>query len=191
MLEYVIEGHDGAAKTPVTLGVKKRLEELEYKVEICAPFQTANNIIPEPDIYMYWKNEDKAKEALTILSGIVDESRTRAKERNVDIILYDRHWMTIIGEIYQRPGLEELWQDFLPTFFLEAPVEKTLDCKRLSFDVPWTSSVERISQENHKYLNLAKVYTDHVVGHYVVKTRDQPLEPIVDSITNKILEDLK
>ena len=188
MLEYVIEGHDGSAKTPVSLGVKKRLENMSYSVGLYAPFQIVNAQIPEVDIYLYWKKDETTSKALTLLSDVIKSNREDAIKNNVDVVLYDRHWLTILGEIDHRENFK--WNDFKPTFFLEAPVSKTMDCKRFSFDIPWTDSVDTIDSYYHKYLGLIEKYSEHVIDRYRVNTRTQPLDPIIDSITDYIVTDL-
>ena len=95
------------------------------------------------------------------------------------------------GTIDHCPELSQLWTSFQPTFFIEAPVNKTLDCKRFSFDVPWTSSIEVITDYYYKYLRLIGKYSQYIVGRYKVESRTQPLDSIINSITDYILLDLQ
>jgi predicted ATPase len=187
MLEYVIEGHDGSAKTPIVDGVKNRLERAGLVVEVCAPFQVVNNQIEEEDIYLYWQNDEMTTKALELLSNAINYARQKAKDNGADILLYDRHWLTIVGEIDHRNKFE--WEDYRPTFFIEAPVEKTMDCKRFSFAIPWTSSVEVITDCYDKYLVLAEKYSEHIVQKYRVEKRTQPLGGIIDSIYDHIIRE--
>ena len=191
MKQYVIEGHDGSGKTPIAKGVKSLLIKHNLRVDICAPFQIANSMIPEQDIYFYWKDPSNAKKAIGLLSGIINQCEERARKEGLDVLLYDRHWLTVLGEIDHRPKLRQLWTNFQPTFFIEAPVNKTLDCKRFSFDVPWTSSIEVITDYYYKYLRLIEKYSQYIVGRYKVESRTQPLDPIINSITDYILLDLQ
>jgi thymidylate kinase len=187
MLEYVIEGHDGAAKTPIANGVKKELEKENLTVIVRNTFQMANALLNH-DIYHLWQNDDNAELAVNLLKLVVNNIRQEAQEKNADVILYDRHWVTVMGEIQGRESLQDQWSYFPPTFFIGAPIEKTLECSRFSYEIPWTSSNEVIEQGRQKHLQIANKYQEHILGTYEVKTKDQPLNPIINDITRKILE---
>jgi len=188
MLEYVIEGHDGSAKTPIAGGIKNNLTALGYQCEVFSPFHVANSLIDEPDIYLYWKT-GKEKAAIELLQKVVHS--IRVQNLHLDVLIFDRHWLTVLGEIDDREDLRELWVDFPPTFFIEAPVQKTLECKRFSYETFWTSSNKQVGYYYHRLLNLAQKYHQYLVDQFIVETRTQPLGPIIDKISQYIQHDLK
>lgn len=188
MKEFSIEGHDGAAKTPIAEQVKEKLQHLGLAVELYAPFHIVKDKIPEKDIYFYWGDNEKTKQAISLLSEIVNSLRKNAIQRGVDIILYDRLWLTIMVEINTRPELSELWTIFSPTFFITCPPEKTINSKRFSFQVPWTSSKEQVQDYYDRYNEVAQKYSKYIIEQYRVEAREQSLEPIVDSIVSHIMK---
>lgn len=188
MLELVIEGHDGAAKTPVALGLQERLQQVGYHGRVYAPFQLANQTVPEKEIYSYWGT--RTEEVIKILQRVLTEIKTEAVTDNLNFIIYDRHWMTVLREISGTP-YQQYWTDFLPTFFMEAPPEKTQSCKRFSSACPWTASLDKITEEYQAYLRIAANYHQYILGHYLVNKNDQPLRPIIEEIATTVLEVLR
>ena len=188
MLEYVIEGHDGSAKTPIAGGIKNNLTALGYQCKVYSPFHIANSLIDEDDIYVYWKT-GREKTAVELLQKVIHSIRTQ--NFHLDVLIFDRHWLTVLGEIDDHENLRNLWADFPPTFFIEAPIHKTLDCKRFSYETLWTSSNEQVEYYYHRLLNLAQKYKQYIIDQFIVETRIQPLDPIINSITQRIQYDLK
>ncbi len=192
MKEYAIEGHDGSAKTPIAEQVKAKLLGTGISTEICSPFQIVNSRITEPDIFVYWSTPESAKKGIQLLETVIDEAREQARVRDTQVVLYDRHWLTILRclQIVPQTAKQRIdWNTFLPTFFIEAPPEKTMDCKRLSSQVPWTANRSAIETEYFAFLSLAEQYSSHICSRYRVESRTQPLGPIVNSITNYILQE--
>jgi hypothetical protein len=182
MRELVIEGHDSAAKTPIAEGVKRELQSRGVRAEVYAPFRRVNAKIPEPDMYLYWAEDATARRAVELLASEIALVREEARERGVEVVIYDRHWMTVLSEIEHRPALRALWEDFLPTFFVEAPPVKTMSAERFSFGVPWTSSAEKVAYYYQVYLALAERYARHIVARFRIEMHNEPREPIIGSI---------
>ena len=172
MLEYAIEG---SAKTPITEGVRNKLITLGKKVHICAPFAAANAEIQEDDIYEYWFDRAKRRQAVNILKNII----SKATARETDIILYDRHWLTIERCLSYLPIEERLWDKYIPTFFIEAPINK--NSPRI------LTKSEKVEKE--VYLSLTEKYSEYIIAKYRVDKKTQPLEPIIESIVGHILHE--
>jgi hypothetical protein len=200
--EIVIEGHDGGAKTPVACRSAEALRSMGYRVGIYAPFQLVNEAfaieeaarrgvavetmsradILACDIYNLWSTRNGAARAIERIRKIIAHSRQEALEMALDLIIWDRHWITVLTQIYQDPTLLPLWDDFPPTVFLEAPMGKTLDCVRFSYDVPWTDSDDAIRKSYDLFLEIVHRYPQHLLARYRVETRTQDLSPIVADI---------
>ncbi len=185
MIEFVIEGHDGSAKTPIAEGVRDKLDELGYSVSLYEPFQLVKEKIPEEDIYFYW-GDGRAKEAVNIIKGMIQEIRDNNK---ANIVLYDRHWMTVFSEIDSTP-LVNGWVDFPPTFFLKVKPEITRQRNKFSYDIPFTSNNQQIQGYFNRYNQLAEKYSEHIVGNFEVLKNRIDLTIPIDLIVNCILKRL-
>lgn len=185
MLEFVLEGHDGAGKSTVLRGVSETLTSHGFTNEVYAPFHMVREQIPEKDIYPYWNN-GMAEEALDLLREVIRSIRRGAQTSRPDVLLYDRHWMTIFSEI-DGTNLATEWDDFPPTFFLEAPPSVTKAHKQFSYEVPFTTSDEQIAGYHRKFLGLAEKYSVHLAGRFYVATKTQDLTPIVNRMSKIIM----
>jgi len=178
MLEFAIDGHDGAAKTPVARKVSVVLQRLGYRTKVFEPFIEANRRLGK-NIYPYWQENPQ-------LAVELMESVLREPTAPLDIVIYDRHWLSVIVQLFGTV-FETQWMRFIPTFYMQAPIEKTISCERFSWDIPWTRSLEQLQYWIDTYNTVSKKYSQHVMGTYVVSTREQPLEPIEGDIVQKIL----
>ncbi len=189
MKEYAIEGTDGAGKTPVALEVVKRLKESDISVELFCLFAQVNEKIPTKELYPLWESDPHT--AIKLLKEELVYIKEDARKRNVQVTIYDRHWMTVLTETMLRPHLANVWTDFVPTFFLLAPPEKTLQCRRYSPTVPWTKDKDTISEYYERYSALKNEFAEHILETYPIQDRTTPLEPIIKSIVTKISLDQK
>lgn len=187
MLEFAIDGHDGAAKTPILQAVEQQLVSAGLRVWRCAPFHIAN-AQHGGDVYPLWAHDDSTRQLLERLRDVLAGERRLAQEENAQVLLFDRHWMTILVEIDGRQAVGSLWVDFVPTFFVQAPPSKTKACDRFSYDLGWTSSDERVDYYYHRYLDIARRYPQFLLGQYEVVHKRHPLDPIVTDVTQKILD---
>ena len=175
--EFAIDGHDGAAKTPIAKRVSSRLQKIGYNAEVFEPFIEVNRHLGE-NIYPYWKENPKF--AMELMSLALDKSVSS----DLDIVIYDRHWLSIVVQLLGT-AFERQWEKFVPTFYMQAPIEKTISCDRFSWDIPWTSSRKQLQNWIDSYNIASKRYSGHILGTYVVSTREQPLEPIEHDIIQK------
>ena len=128
---------------------------------------------------------------LGLLSDVISCARDEASRHGADVLLFDRHWMTILVEIDDRRLLRACWEDMVPTFFVSAPPAKTKACDRFSYALGWTSSDERVEYYYQRYLEIVRRYPQHLLGTYDVLHKRQPLDPIITDIVGKILETLR
>jgi len=189
---YLFEGHDGAAKTPVSEGVAKVLREQGKTVGLYAPFPLVAKQLGH-DIYLLWSNRESAQRAVCLLKDVMDDICTEARQESLDIVLIDRGWFTVVSELERRGMAHEIhWTGAcIPFFFLEAPPQKTLACQRYSSQIPWTDSLATITEYHDLYLRLIADprYEEFVLARYLVETRTQPLGPIIEDIVRRILQD--
>lgn len=206
--EIVIEGHDGSAKTPVARRVADALRDRGFRVGIRAPFLATNEMLAAEqassqgipidalsreellacDIYHLWQTPDGTLRAMALLSSVIERFRTAARNEGLDLILWDRHWVTVLAQIRSDAALLQHWGDFPATFFLEAPVTKTMDCNRFSYDVPWTRDDATLARFYQTFLDVVHDYPQHILARYRVETRTQDLAPIVEDVVRLTLE---
>lgn len=190
MLEYAIDGHDGSAKTPILDGVRAALQAHGLKVHTVAIFHVVNARVSGGEVYPMWEQDESASEAVRMLKIAVEEARQEARNAGADVLLFDRHWMTVMVETMFRPT-QGLWDDFLPTFFIEAPPSKTMACDRFSHDIPWTTSDRQVFVYYALCLAIAKMYAEHIVQTHLVEHKQTPIEPMISDITAHILDDVE
>ncbi len=187
LLELVIDGHDGAAKTPVVEGVRERLIERGYSVGAYAPFQLVKKRIPEPNINSYW-DDGRTGLAVDLLRGVIEEVRGTSTEQ---VILYDRHWMTIFTEI-EGTELAKRWDDFPPTYFMSiATPEIIKGRKRFDPSFRHTASDQVIEEYCRRYNQLAELHSSHIVGRFVVNEQRVDLTVPINEITRYALSKLE
>lgn len=199
-LQFAIEGHDGAAKTPVLERTCAALREKGHAVEVCAPYALANERLAGEsvrDVYLLWAAGGReARRGFELLSGIVESARARAR----GVLLFDRHWMSVLRCLEVATGLPAAERDALaerwraaapPTFFLEAPPSMTRQARRFTRDAPWTATDAALDEEYRAWLRLLEAHPAPIVGRYRVEDRAQDLAPIVADVTAKILSALE
>ena len=98
-MEFAVDGHDGAAKTPILEGVAQRLRLQGYSVKTVALFHQANVLVSGGEIYPLWGSVDSTLWAIALLESHLLEAQTACLTHGDDILLYDRHWMTVMVEL--------------------------------------------------------------------------------------------
>jgi len=83
-VEIVVDGTDGAGKTPLVEYIASRLIGLGYTVATYAPFR-------EIEVYPLWET-DPIK-ASRIIAEVMQ--RFRANHSNTEIVIWDRAWPTV------------------------------------------------------------------------------------------------
>jgi hypothetical protein len=210
--EFAIEGHDGAGKSTVIKAVISELEQLGLSVQRARPFFEVNQrriithlinqgITPSElpvsetakiffdnklDVYYSWSSPAGAMQAITELSAALGVCRLTALEKKPDVIIYDRHWLTVHTELRDKSLPPELWSDVVPTFFIGTPPERTLQNRTGAG--AYTSSEEAVLRYHRLFVETRDSFITNIVGDYNVLTNEQPFTPIVNSITARIAD---
>jgi hypothetical protein len=185
MLEFALDGTDGSAKTPICEGVLSELTRKGIKSTSFDPFQEVRKLIPESDIYPYWK-DGRAETALHLIQQVVEQCREDSLRKGIDVLLYDRLWLTLFTEIDDTP-LASQWNHFVPTFILTAPREIIVKRPGFSYGLPFSSSDQMLDDYHSKYLTLSKKYSSPIFGSYEINALRVDLRPIIKDITTKIV----
>lgn len=160
ILEVVVEGHDGSAKTPFIAEMQKEIEDRHMPTVICAPFASANEQLRSEgykDIYQLWVSNkiDEVLKAMQLLRTIVEQTREAVRQSTSSgrvLLIFDRGWMTVLRglEDVQKEVLRNLnenpvfpqelafWMQHVPpTIFGIATPEMTKQTKRWHPGIPW------------------------------------------------------
>lgn len=206
--EFVVEGNDGAAKTPVVAGVKERLEADGISVTVCAPFAIANERLRAgdsgfKDVYQLWISgeEKNVLLGLRLLREVVSEARAKIEQAGGGVLLLDRGWTTILrsmdevdAEILGSDEVKEELQFWLgslpPTFFLDTTLDVVKERTRFSRDVPWTRVDSDIENDFMRKREIRDAHSDVIVGDYMVDRSRIDLEPIISDMVSRIKSQL-
>lgn len=216
-MRFCVEGHDGAGKTPVCEGVAKALDASGIKVFLAAPFREVNNarlferlrkdgLEPEKmtdgarrdyfirervDVFFEWGDAARAGEALAAIKRHICAKRAEATAGNFDVILFDRHWLTVLVSLLEfcRYDLATGWDDFVPAFFLETPVAKTLAGRAYDPRVEHTSP-QRLELYHGLYLDVLARNTNFLAKRFLIGGNRADLRPVIEGIADHIREQL-
>jgi len=206
-MEWVFDGGDGAAKSPIIERVALKLATHGIATKVFAPFALVNEALQrskaaelgvawaeltprqklEADCYWFWQQPPpEPQRGLRLIKQAVQRARRSVK--NGETILWDRHWLTVMLSVGSSAELRRLWgEDFPKTFVLQSPPAMVMSLRRYSPHVEWTSDRARILETNRNVRVCAREFRQHVVGSYRVLRRSQNLAPIVEDISAKIL----
>jgi thymidylate kinase len=183
---FAVDGHDGAAKTNTVEAVKLALKARGLRVAVSELFKVAGKHAPGgKDIYPLWQSDPGW--AIVLLRRAAASAIHVAEDEEADVLLFDRHWMTVMVEVIGTEH-ERLWPHFVPTFFNRAPLEKILSCSRFSFETPWSRSVKQVRDYRERYLAVAARFPEHILETFDISDKRVPLEPNVVRIVEAILD---
>lgn len=162
--EIAFEGIDGAGKTTVINTIMDKLTADGTVVVTSAPFREASELLGH-DIYEYWSDPCRAVGALSALRSVVLGARQRANVAGADVLLWDRHWMTLWQEIEHDNALKLAWRgDFVPAALLRVGPE--VAARRIGVtDEVWTTP-EALRKYASTFERLAFQHPNHVYGIY-------------------------
>lgn len=194
IIEVAFEGNDGSGKTTTIGGVSRELWKNGIAHVVVAPFAEANKILQVKgvsDIYKYWISGDREKviEGLGLLGEIVTKTRqdinNQLPEDGGGVVLYDRHWMTVLRSMEDVPSTVEIQGDsgiqeklsfwlknIPPTVFCEATPDVTRLSHKFHPDRGWNKTDAAMAQEYNSRLCLVKKYRDRILrineytGHF-------------------------
>lgn len=169
-----IEGIDGSGKSTVARELAHVFESEDLQASVYAPFRLANQELGE-DIYPLWRKSKTAKAAITVLKKVLAECETEASDNKDDIVIYDRHWMTVFTEIPYDPELFEAWGDtFVPAALLKVDPRTATARQGNDRNMPWAG---QRSQWHYSlsYAHLADDHFDNMLGIYRSDNDVRPL----------------
>ncbi|MGB4762630.1 MAG: hypothetical protein WBP12_04745 [Candidatus Saccharimonas sp.] len=179
-----IEGIDGSGKTSVAQEVARQLGTEGLKAAIFSPYRMANALLGR-EMYQSWPLRHKAAENIAVLLHVLEQCDAAAAEQGIDVVIYDRHWMTAMTEIDDRPGLVAQWGErFIPTALLQ--VSPGTATRRIGNDheSQWSDLGAQARYADH-YRELARKYPEHLLGIY----RSEP-DVSVETIAKTIIWDM-
>lgn len=165
MKQVAVEGLDGTGKTSVAGKIATIYRADGLNVEVVAPYRRARERLGE-DLYPLWKSTRGALMAISVMRGVFGDINREAQDKEVDVIIYDRHWMTAFSEIATRPELVEAWGDmFVPTAYLR--VDPEVARRRATNDAaaPWMER-HNFAAYAARYEALCDDYSEHLLGIY-------------------------
>ncbi len=165
MYEIALEGIDGSGKTTVAQHLSEELGRTGLNVVRVAPYQLANEQLGT-DVYSLWPDEALASMAINTLKQITIDRRNQALDEHVDVLIYDRHWMTAFTEIADRDNLISQWDDcFVPTALLKVDVDTALRRCNNDLDETWMNRIE-LERYARTFCKLATNYKERMFGIY-------------------------
>lgn len=190
----VIEGTKGAGKTTLTNNFLKKAKENNLSVEIVAPFALGNEFYGEKGIFNCWSNKNKTIEALTFLDQLIQQ---KIQKQTTDILLFDRHWITVVVSIQDSVIENELkeyyikkWTKEIPnTFFIYCEPELTMERRKGQLDEK--SGLMTADLVIKDYNTRVEIAEKHNVTMF--KTPENDTTDIVDKIFEKLnlVDDMK
>lgn len=183
MRQIALEGIDGSGKTSVAKELQVQIAAEGLAVRIVAPYREANELLGH-DIYELWRTKTTARLAIKVLHQVFEESFASAQIDGIDVLVYDRHWLTAFTEIGRDESLVSEWKTFVPAALLR--VAPLVAQKRAlnDNDATW-SSPESLSMYAQEFGIQAQHHRDKVLGIY---RSDDDVSP--EALARNIIWDL-
>lgn len=164
MEKIAIEGVDGSGKSTIINALELLLTREGRKVATYSPYKEANAVLGH-DIYKLWQTDEGAIRAIELLTQLCEEAEKKAEDRGMDILLFDRQWMTAFSELLDRPHLMQLWQNRAQTAMLR--VQPDVASRRITNDrdSSW-STLEMQQHYAHQYEKVARHCLRDMLGIY-------------------------
>lgn len=180
MKSIAIEGLDGSGKTSAANSLVEMYENEGLNARVVATYRLANAAL-SGDIYPMWQNADEAGEAVDIVKSVISDETKKANKDDVDVLIFDRHWMTAFTEISDKPELVEKWGDiFVPTAYLRVNENLALQRSQNDLDKKWMGK-DTFNEYFLKYESLLQSMGGHILGIYR-NDNDVSIEQIARSI---------
>jgi thymidylate kinase len=175
-----VEGLDGSGKTTVAHALQTAYEAEGLSTQVVAPYRLANEAM-DTDIYPLWKSERGALAAVEVLKDVLAKSTEQALDEGLDILIFDRHWMTAFTEIECKPKVVEAWgNDFIPTAYLRVDPETAQQRAQNDNQAAWMGRHD-FNNYAMRYSYLCKTYGNYLLGVYR-NDDDVSIEAITRSI---------
>lgn len=165
MKQLALEGLDGTGKTTVAHALAEHYNAQNMPARVVAPYHIANER-HGGDLYHLWQTEAGALEAVHQLKQVLREETAKAEQDGVEILIFDRHWMTLFVDIDKYPNVVKAWGDtFVPTALLHVAPEVARARAGNDHDAVWMEH-ENYMRYFEKYKSLFRKYGRHILGGY-------------------------
>jgi len=165
MKEIAIEGVDGSGKTTVAHELARHYSKQGMQARVVSPYVLANEYHGS-DIYELWQSEQGRLEAVDILKYIFSHETNRAQSDGIEVLIFDRHWMTAFTEIAGDEHAVSAWGDtFVPTAYLRVAAHLAHTRSQNDTDEAWMTKQAHQEYAN-QYESLCRTFGKHVLGIY-------------------------
>ncbi len=181
-----IEGIDGSGKSSVVSAITEALTAEGLHVRTFATFRIANTELGH-DIYDLWADDRTAKIGIEVMRHTLGVCETIAAKDGADVVIYDRHWMSVMTEIDNRPNLIQVWGNdyFVPACLLRTPPETGRSRLQNDQDEEF-SSLTSLTTYANKFNQLARTFPQQMLGIY--RSDD---DVTIDDIARNIMWDMR
>lgn len=184
MQKIAIEGINGAGKTPTIQLLLEQLATLGLTADTYAPFHLVRQKIPEADLFPLW--EDRPEQAVQLLLETIAEIEADALGRRLDVLVFDRHWVTTYVQSLSNPKIKQWWGDtFVPTVLITSPEDHLLRLSRRGYSEPWLQA-DTLASYRADYDTVYRCHPERFIGTFTVASSNQDLQPMAAHITRLI-----
>jgi thymidylate kinase len=208
---FAIEGQVGAGKTTLIKEIVRELKSAGDLVSVIAPFTTARDRLGKGEYLTMYnlftaQGEDGALIAEAELARVVEEGREEFRGRLQDslhesgIIIYDRHWLTVLCSLedatFSTPRLkDELLKKWMtnvpPTFFIDAS-DSVIKSKKDMDKIPWVREEKLLELELARRRALFLQYRMNFLSEPIrIETVGMDFGAISSGIISKIKSTLR
>lgn len=165
MRTIAIEGLDGSGKSTIAHELASIYEAEGQRTRVVSPYRLAAHHSGD-DIYPLWQTKEGAHEAIDILHHVLNDAHGQAEQSEIDVLIFDRHWMTAFTEIGHDEELIKKWgSHFAPTAYLKADTNVMRARTGNDHDAAWMDEVA-YSVYVERYSELCRSYGQHLLGIY-------------------------
>ena len=145
MKKLAIEGIDGAGKTSVTERAVLSFGKMGKKAKAVSIFRAANELLGI-DAYELWDTQDFPS-AIEAVKSAEQQAIEQADDENIDVLLFDRHWVSgrvfTNGTMAQHEWLTDGLQP-IKTILIRVSPHIALARKQEDLHEPWMALQELI-----------------------------------------------
>ena len=184
MKQLAIEGINGSGKTPALVIAKDLLANAGISSDTYAAYHLVRDKIEEPDSFDLWA--DRPEQAVALLHETLNEIEADARARNLDVLLFDRHWLTAYTQAETNPEIITMWGDrHVPTVLFTSPSHHLTRLAERGYPHEWLQA-ESLEYYRQLYDQLYERYAKHFLGRFTVASSTQDLAPIAHQLVTLI-----
>ncbi len=166
MRKIAIEGIDGSGKTTVADLLVDKLSKNNIKARSIALFREANTLLGH-DIFELWDSEQNIS-AIDLVKKLELDAINCAVEDEVEILLFDRHWMSGLS-FTENTKSEQNWKNSglkpIETAYLRISPEVSLSRKPEDTSEAWMNIAD-LSSDLEVYEKALQANPDCILGIY-------------------------